>query len=74
MISFIWVSEGAAAYSKSSVGHLGAALLETLVFYYGIRLRASLSCLSDKDLTELLVETVLRGGLKTVTSVLFVLF
>ena len=47
--------------------HLGRALLETLLFHYGLKLRASIGRLPDKDLNELLVETLLKGGFQTPT-------
>ena len=81
-ISFTWVSEGAYIYeirsdSRSTITgiyHLGRALLETLVFHYGLKLRASIGCLPDNDLNNFLVEILFKGSFKTLSSVLFILF
>ena len=52
---------------------LGAIFIESIVFHYGLKLRASIGRLPDEDLSEFLIETLFKGGLKTGASVLFVL-
>ena len=63
---------------ESDVGYvliaLGRALLLTLLFHYGLKLRASIGRLPDKDLNNFLVETLFKGGFQTLSSVLFILF
>ena len=56
------------------LNHLGRAFLQTLIFHYGLKLRASVGRLPDKDLSEFLVKHVFKGGAQTMTFVLFVLF
>ena len=53
---------------------LGRALLLTLLFHYGLKLRASIGRLPNKDLNNLLVVTLFKGGFQTLSSVLFILF
>ena len=63
-ISFAWVSEGAYMFwgiREGDVGYvllvLSRALLQTLVFHYGLKLRASIGRLPDKDLNNLDAES-----------------
>ena len=56
------------------LGALVQALLQTSVFHYGLKLRASIGRLRDKDLNEFIVETLFKGGFKTIASVIYILF
>ena len=51
---------------------LGRALLQTLVFHYGLKLRASVGLLPNKDLDDFLVEILFKGGFQILGSVLFI--
>ena len=80
-ICFVWSTEGTYVFwgiREKCIGtcliHLGHALLLTIVFYYCLKLRVSISRLPDKDLHEFLIKILLKGGFKTTTSVLFILF
>ena len=80
-ISFAWVGEGAyivyeirRADTGTALIHLGRVLVQTLLFHYGLKLRASICHLPDKDLDNFLFETLFKGGFKTLSSVLFTLF
>ena len=53
---------------------LGRALVQTILFHYSLKLRASLGRLPDNDLNNFLVETLFKGGFQTLGSVLFILF
>ena len=60
--------------SGSVLVALGLALLLTLLFHYGLKLRASIGHLPNKDLNNFLVEILLIGGFQTLGSILFILF
>ena len=53
---------------------LGRGLLLILLFHCGLKLRASIGRLPNKDLEIFLVETLFKGGFETIASVLFILF
>jgi len=46
----------------------------TVVFYFGLRLRAAVGRLPDEDLQTFLVNTLFKGGLQTLFSILFLTF
>ena len=43
-------------------------------FPTSLKVRASITRLSNKDLSEFLIETLFKGGFKVLASVLFILF
>ena len=78
--SFAWISEISCIFYKREDGfaqiltHIGRVLLQTAIFHCGLRLRASIGRLPNADLSELLMETLFKGGFKALASVLFVMF
>ena len=80
LFSFAILGEVLAVFSKwdnegtETLSNLGLTLIEIVVFHFGLRLRASIGRLPDKDLNKFLTETLFKGGLKTVASLLFILF
>ena len=56
------------------ITHLVRFAVEALLFHYGLKLRAAVGRLPDEDLETFLVDTLFKGGLKTLFSILFLLF
>ena len=54
--------------------HVGLAILETVMFHYGLKLRELIGQLPDKQLGEFLTSALFKGGFKALASVLFVIF
>ena len=46
----------------------------TVLFHFGLQLRAAIGRLPDEDLERFLIDVVLKGGLETLFSILFLLF
>ena len=68
-ISITWVGEGAymvwAVWDTNTKGFmiaLARALIQTLLFHYSLKLRASIGRLPDKDLNTFLIETCSRAA------------
>ena len=74
--SFCWLSFSALATFLPSFIPMLLLLTAglTLLFHYGLKLRASIDRLPDKDLSEFLVETLFKGSVKASATVLFILF
>ena len=76
--SFFWISAFAQAAYKPSPSSIQVCFAvvagQTLIFHYMLRLRASIGRLPNKDLNDFLVETVVKGGLRVLISVFFILF
>ena len=77
--SFALFNEGLAVLYKwddknEALYHLAIIFLEAALFHFALKLRASIGRLPDKDLSEFLIEALLKGGFKTMASVLFVIF
>ena len=79
--SFSWVGEISYVIGEISgenkaaaLIHIGRLLLQTGLFHYGLKLRASIGRLPDKDLSEFLTDTLFKGGFSVFASMLFVLF
>lgn len=78
-----YVSEIALLVSKLKVGedvfkttltHLSVSAGLTVSFYYSLKLRDALAKLPDKDLDNFLVNTLFKGGVQTLFSILFLSF
>ncbi|GMI01543.1 hypothetical protein TrLO_g10204 [Triparma laevis f. longispina] len=54
--------------------HFVRLVSQALVFHFGLKLRAAVGRLPDKDLETFLVNTLFKGGSKTLFSVLFLTF
>ncbi|GMH95309.1 hypothetical protein TL16_g13124 [Triparma laevis f. inornata] len=54
--------------------NFAGTVILTVLFHFGLKLRATVGRLPDKDLENFLVDTLLKGGLKTLFSVLFIHF
>ncbi|GMH69503.1 hypothetical protein TrLO_g5565 [Triparma laevis f. longispina] len=54
--------------------HLSIAVVFTVLFYLGLKLRANIGRLPDVDLEAFLIDTLFKGRLKTLVSILFILF
>ncbi|GMH79050.1 hypothetical protein TrLO_g7737 [Triparma laevis f. longispina] len=79
--SFIYISQIANAvgeFRKSNLikagFHFAGAAAMTVLFHFGLQLRAAIGRLPDKDLERFLIDVVLKGGLETLFSILFLLF
>ena len=53
---------------------LARVVIQTVIFYFTLKLRATVGRLADKDFDKFLVETLFKEGFQTVASVLFVVF
>ncbi|GMH98487.1 hypothetical protein TrVE_jg9990 [Triparma verrucosa] len=80
-MSFSFIAEMAWAVHGSRQGDFGYVILhfallaaQTLLFHFGLKLRAAVGRLPDKDLEAFLVDTLFKGGLKTLFSILFLAF
>ncbi|GMH66597.1 hypothetical protein TrST_g749 [Triparma strigata] len=54
--------------------HLFRAFLHPFAFHFGLKLRASIGRLPDEELDAFVVDTLFRGGVKTLLSILFLTF
>ena len=54
--------------------HFTLLAVEMLTFHFLLKLRAAIGRLPDKDLETFLVDTLFKGGLKTLFSILFLTF
>ena len=54
--------------------HLFLIIFEAACFHYALKLRASIGRLSDRELHEILVESLFKGGFETLATVLFIQF
>ncbi|GMH84385.1 hypothetical protein TL16_g09908 [Triparma laevis f. inornata] len=54
--------------------HFVLVLIVTVLFHFGLKLRANMGRLPDKDVETFLVDTLFKGVLKTLMSLLFLLF
>ncbi|GMI05766.1 hypothetical protein TrVE_jg12803 [Triparma verrucosa] len=80
-ISFAFISEMAWAMYEFRQGNFSGVILhfarltaEALVFHLGLKLRAAVGRLPDEDLETFLVDTIFKGGLQTLFSILFLTF
>ena len=56
------------------LGHLVVIAVLTILFHFGLKLRAAVGRLPDSDLETFLVDTLFKGSLKTLFSILFLTF
>ncbi|GMH80284.1 hypothetical protein TL16_g08484 [Triparma laevis f. inornata] len=56
------------------ITHLVRFAVEALLFHFGLKLRAAIGRLPDKELETFLVGTLFKGGLQTLFSILFLTF
>ena len=49
-------------------------VLLTVLFHFGLKLRANIGRLPDKDLETFLVDTLFKGSLRTSFSIIFLFF
>ncbi|GMH90124.1 hypothetical protein TrVE_jg3457 [Triparma verrucosa] len=54
--------------------HFARLAAETLGFHFALKLRAAMGRLPDKELNTFLVDTLFKGGLQTLFSILFLTF
>ena len=54
--------------------NFASAVMFTVLFHFALKLRAAIGRLPNKDLDTFLVDTLFKGGLKTLFSILFLLF
>ena len=54
--------------------HAGLSIALVVLFHYGLRLRAAIGRLPPKDLDNFLVNTLFKGGLQTLLTLLFLTF
>lgn len=81
-VSFSYISKAANAVFMFRLGqptffvivHVLRAAAMTLIFSFGLKLRRTISQLSDHDLETFLIDTPLKGGLQTLLSILFLGF
>ena len=80
-MSFSFVSEVAFAANEFREGvfsevivHFARLAAQTLLFHFVLKLRAAIGRLPDRDLETFLVDTLFKGGLQTLFSILFLTF
>eukprot|EP00519_Triparma_laevis_P013418 CAMPEP_0182490718 /NCGR_PEP_ID=MMETSP1321-20130603/474_1 /TAXON_ID=91990 /ORGANISM="Bolidomonas sp., Strain RCC1657" /LENGTH=1006 /DNA_ID=CAMNT_0024692943 /DNA_START=67 /DNA_END=3084 /DNA_ORIENTATION=- len=78
---FVWVGEAATGLASFRMGDFGAlmvslfrAVMFTVAFYFGLKLRRMISELPDKDLEAFLTDTIFSRGLLTFIYALFFSF
>ncbi|GMH69540.1 hypothetical protein TL16_g05184 [Triparma laevis f. inornata] len=54
--------------------HFTIAVLYTVLFHFGLKLRAAIGRLPDKDLETVLIDTLFKGAFKTQILILFLFF
>ncbi|GMI17303.1 hypothetical protein TrLO_g675 [Triparma laevis f. longispina] len=79
--SFAYISETALGVQAFRVGdikwvglHFAAAVIFTVMFHCALKLRANVGRLPDEDLEAFLIDKLFKGGLRTLFSILFLLF
>ncbi|GMH73506.1 hypothetical protein TL16_g06212 [Triparma laevis f. inornata] len=80
-ISFVNASQAAWAFWNIKRGLIGAAVVHALIvpitvviFNWCLRLRATIGNLPDEELEKFLVNQLFRGGIKTLSIILFLTF
>ncbi|GMH47155.1 hypothetical protein TrVE_jg3053 [Triparma verrucosa] len=80
-MSFAFIGEMSWAVFGFREGNFGLVILhvirlaaQTLLFHFGLKIRATVGRLPDKELETFLVDTLFKGGLQTLLSILFLTF
>ncbi|GMI07293.1 hypothetical protein TrLO_g6104 [Triparma laevis f. longispina] len=75
MIEAAWIIKEYRRGSMTKIGvHIGLTVACTLLFHFGLKLRANVGRLPLEDLEPFLVDTLFKGGLRTLLTLLFLFF
>lgn len=75
MIEVAWIIKEYKRGSMTKIGvHIGLTVACTLLFHFGLKLRANVGRLPPEDLEPFLVDTLFKGGLRTLLTLLFLFF